>query len=95
MQWLIIGGWVLAGIMIFYLLDRLATWMESKGWLYWRKRGGAYSRLGNAFLEMQAMFEPGKKYVIEAKQEVKRKKADSGDPPSPENDSQPHDAHSN
>jgi hypothetical protein len=44
---------------------------------------------------MQAMFEPGKKYVIEAKQEVKRKKTDSGGPPSPEKDSQPHDAHFN
>lgn len=94
MQWLTIGGWVLAGIIILYLLDRLATWMESKGWLYWRKSGGASSRLGNAFLETQAMFEPGKKYVIEAKQEVKRKKANSGDPPSPEKDSHPHDVHS-
>ncbi len=83
MEWMLYAGGTLAAIIIIFLLDSLATWMESNGWIYWRKSKGASSRLGNAFLEMQSMFEPGKKHVIEAKQEVKRKKTAAGGPPTP------------
>lgn len=83
MQWISGVGWGLSGIVMLLLLDQLAIWMESKGWIYWRKNKGVSSRLGNSFLEIQSMVEPGKKYVIEAKQEVRRKKTNSGDPPSP------------
>jgi hypothetical protein len=59
MQWLTIVGWILAIAIGLWLLDRLATWMESNGWIYWRKSQGTSSRFGNAFLEIQSMFEPG------------------------------------
>lgn len=65
-----------------YALDRLALWMEERGWLYYRKtkrRTGA--DLGNAFLEIQAMVDPGKKHVLEARREEKQEQSESGDPP--------------
>lgn len=83
MQWINWVGWGLSGIVMLLLLDQLAIWMESKECIYWRKSKGGSSCLGNSFLEVQSMFEPGKKYVIESKQEVRRKKTNSGDPPSP------------
>jgi len=81
MQWFTIAGWILAGAIGLWLLDRLAIWMESNGWIYWRKSQGTSSRVGNAFLEVQSMFEPGKEHVIEARQEVKYQKPAPGDPP--------------
>lgn len=40
--WILLAGVVVA--IIGFLLDRLGLWMESKGWIYWRrseKRGSA------------------------------------------------------
>jgi hypothetical protein len=81
MRWFIVGGWILVGIAGLWLTDRLATWMEWNGWIYWRKSKGTSSRTGNAFLEIQSMFEPGKEHVIEARQEIKRQTQAAGDPP--------------
>lgn len=86
MQWYLAAAWILGIIGIIFMLDRLATWMESQGWIYWRKSKGVTTRMGNAFLGIHEMFDPGKKYVIEAKHEVKRKKTDAGDPPSRKKD---------
>jgi len=81
MHWLTIVGWILAISIGLWLLDRLATWMEANGWIYWRKSQGTSSRVGNAFLEIQSMFDPGKEHIIEAKQEEKYQKPAPGDPP--------------
>ncbi|GLH67979.1 hemerythrin domain-containing protein [Geothrix edaphica] len=52
------------------LLDRLGLWMESRGWIYWRRRRARGSVLGTTFLELQKIFESGKtEHVIEAKQD--------------------------
>ena len=74
-------GWALLIILVVYLLDWLARWMENRGWIYYRKSGGTFTRMGNAFLGMQSMFEPGKKHMMVAKQGEKRKKEEAGDPP--------------
>ena len=50
-------------------LDRLALWMESRGWIYWRRRrperGGATAGL---LTEFQKIVEPEVRHVIEAKE---------------------------
>lgn len=84
LQWPISVAWILGIVGIIFLLDRVATWMESHGWMYWRKSEGGTSRMGNAFLGMQEMFDPGGKHVIEARFEVKSKKTDSGGSSSPQ-----------
>jgi hemerythrin superfamily protein len=49
------------------LLDRLGLWMESRGWIYWRKRRARGSALGATFLELQKIFESGKaEHIMEA-----------------------------
>lgn len=79
MRCFVIAISVIGGIGILLLLDRLALWMESKGWLYWRKSKGTSTRMGNAFLQLQSMLEPGNRHVIESREEVKEEMNHSGD----------------
>lgn len=65
------------------LLDRLARWMEDRGWIYYRRRRGSSGRLGDAFLEVHALVEPGKRAVIEARRAEEDESTASGDPPEP------------
>ena len=59
------------------LLDRLGLWMESRGWIYWRRRKASGSVLGTTFLELQKIFESGKaEHVLEAKQESRKESPD-------------------
>ena len=77
--------WIFAlVVMALFLLDRLALWMESRGWLYWRKtkkRTGA--SLGTALLEAQALIEPEKRHAVEALKEQDADVDAQGDPPQP------------
>lgn len=60
---------VLLALVALGLLDRLGLCMESRGWIYWRKRKAGGSVLGTTFLELQKIFESGKtEHVIEARQ---------------------------
>ncbi|MEE2777860.1 MAG: hypothetical protein VYE73_13985 [Acidobacteriota bacterium] len=84
-RWLI-GGMVVIGLVIAGLaLDRLLLWMESRGWMYWRRAqhrtGGA---MGNALMEMQALLQPQARHVVEEQTRVRREESESGDAPSPE-----------
>ena len=55
--------------------------MEDRGWLYYRKGRGSSASMRNAFLEVQSMFEPGRKHEIEVRQAEDLEKEESGDPP--------------
>ena len=48
-----------------YALDRLGLYMERRGWVYYRKKRGSVP-LATAVLETQALFDPSKRYVLEA-----------------------------
>ncbi|WP_257311898.1 hemerythrin domain-containing protein [Geothrix fuzhouensis] len=59
------------------LLDRLGLWMESRGWIYWRKRRAQGSALGATFLELQKIFESGKaEHIIEAVHDGRKESPD-------------------
>lgn len=79
MRWL---WWVLAAVVVVWLLDRLALWAEGRGWLYWRRRrgtGGSGTVLGDVFL----LFQPSRAHVV-AEQERQRQTIaypESGAPP--------------
>lgn len=71
--------WVLAAVLAAFLVDRLGLWLESRGWIYWRKKKASSSAVGSAILELQNIFESGKaKYVIAAKQDPKEQSPDPG-----------------
>ena len=65
-----------------YALDRLGLYMERRGWVYYRKKRGSVP-LATAVLETQALFDPSKRYVLEAKK-GEPDGAASGDPPTGE-----------
>ena len=76
--------WIAGAGIVFFLLDRILLKMESRGWIYYRRKKPTRSSLGNAFLEIQSILEPSKKVLVEIKKEEKKEQADSGDPPTPE-----------
>jgi hypothetical protein len=67
------------GLVLFFF-DRLALAMERRGWIYYRKNKPSSTSLGNAFLNVQSLLEPGTKQVIEVRRE-KKDQHDSGDEP--------------
>jgi hypothetical protein len=78
-------GWLygLLSVVAIFAAHRLSCWAEDRGWIYYRKRSGRPGTSAQAFLEIQSMMEPSRKYVLEVKREDEDKdeQADSGDPP--------------
>lgn len=59
----------LAAIVALVALDRLALWMERRGWIYWRKvkpKGGGLAAGLSAF---QHLIEPQSHQAIESREE--------------------------
>jgi len=68
-----------------FVVDRLLLAAEARGWIYYRKRQSSPRTSASAFLELQSMLEPGRKYEIQAIQSEEVERDDEGDPPSPGN----------
>lgn len=73
--------WVAVAGGVLYVLHCLAMWMEARGWIYYRKQRGSSGALGAAFLEVQAMFEPSKRHVLEVIRIEETDDDESGEPP--------------
>lgn len=79
---LVVLGIAVAAVVV----DRVLLWMESRGWLHWRKTKTPPSgSLSSTALEMQAFVDPKVRYVIEERvNEVRRSEEDdAGEPPEP------------
>jgi hypothetical protein len=65
-----------------WLLHRLATWMESRGWIHYRRAGGTgvANAVGNAMSEIHAMVEPERARIVEIREEARRQDP-AGEPP--------------
>jgi len=65
-----------------WLVHRLLTYCESRGWIYYRKRRGSYGGLG-ASTNFLNMYDPSRKHMQEAVREAewKREEDDDGDRP--------------
>jgi hypothetical protein len=60
--------WICLVVGLLFGLDFLFLWMESKGWLYYRKvkrKGSA----GPAILEINSVLDPGARAAVEAREE--------------------------
>lgn len=75
-------GWGLLVAVALYGLHRLALWMERRGWIYYRTQGNPTS-VGNAFLEVHALFDPAKRHTLVVRTEKKTEQDGSGAPPVP------------
>ncbi|MGB7622296.1 MAG: hypothetical protein WBN92_08105 [Terriglobia bacterium] len=71
---------VLLGVAV-VVLHYFALWAESRGWIYYKRRKGSPGSVGNALLQIQAIFEPGKEHVLEARLKDDEEQEVSGDPP--------------
>lgn len=77
-----ITGWAMLVAVALFVLDRLALWMEARGWIYWRRRQAKGSAIGAAMLELQDLLEAGRaRQVIEARDERHAEAPDAGAAP--------------
>jgi hypothetical protein len=72
--------WIAAAALGLFGLHRLALWMESRGWIYYVKTRASGGALGSAFLEIQQIVQPEKKYTLEVKRESRAERDDESDP---------------
>jgi len=76
--------WALAVVAAVALVDRLLLWLESKGWLYYRRTRGRGGGAIYHMMETHSVFDPGIQEVIEVKYGDEQSQDESGDPPGPE-----------
>jgi hypothetical protein len=68
--------WILGGAAALYGLHRLGLWMESKNWIYYRRR----PRSGAGFvLDIAAAVDPGARHVVEARETRAEQQANGDD----------------
>jgi hypothetical protein len=72
--------WIVAIALGLFGLHRLALWMESRGWSFYLKTRASGGALGSAFLEIQQIAQPEKKYILEMKRESRAERDDESDP---------------
>lgn len=75
--------WVAASAAALWLLHRAALWAERRGWIYYRDKRASSSTASNAFMQVQALFEPRAEHVVEARasDEDRSEDSESGEPP--------------
>ena len=75
--------WGLMAVALILALDRVLLWMESEGWINYRRnklsRGGAMYHM----LQLHSIYEPGIRQIIEVKYHEEQDEDESGDPPEP------------
>lgn len=72
---------IAAVVVAVYTLHLIATWMESRGWIYYRKMRGRSGSLSNAFGEVHALLEPARRHEVEVRRSENLEEDESGDPP--------------
>ncbi len=63
-------------LLLVFFLKRALAWMDHRGWVSYRSHVPAYGTLGNAFLEIQAIAQPEKAYLLELKEDERQKRQD-------------------
>jgi hypothetical protein len=69
--------WLTGGAIALFALDRVLLWMESRGLIYWRKI--KRTSAGGGFLLGPDIFDPGKRYLEEAREERAAEEKEDGD----------------
>jgi hypothetical protein len=90
---LILPGLVVTIVVLIWLLNRILFWMDEKDWVLIPNREAIRTnqqRLLDPFLESQALVEPSKRHLVEAKRRAKRsivRANPAGDSPNRDNES--------
>jgi hypothetical protein len=62
-----------------FALHLLATWAESRGWIYYRKGRGRSWSVGAAAQELQSLLQPSSRHAIELSQQQELEREDLGE----------------
>ena len=73
--------WSVAGLAVLFVLDRLLLYLESRGWINYRRRGLGRGAAQYHMLELHSVFEPGVQEVMEVKYAEEVEEDDAGGPP--------------
>ncbi|HSG80853.1 MAG TPA: hypothetical protein VLC48_01280 [Gemmatimonadota bacterium] len=79
---LLIWGTAIAVALV--VLDRLLLWMESSGWIYYRRNKPAGGGSLYHMMQIHSIVDPAIKEVIEAKWHDEEQEDEAGDPPAPD-----------
>jgi hypothetical protein len=63
-----IALWIAGTAALLFALDRLLLRLEKRGYIYYRRRKASPGTVGSAVLEVHALFEPGRRHVVEERQ---------------------------
>ena len=78
--------WVLVvvfGVVVVFAVHRLLLWMESRGWIYYRKSSSHSGALGNAFMALHSILDPESGRAAEHKLHEEKEESESGEPLAP------------
>jgi hypothetical protein len=80
----LIGFGIVGALLALWALHRFLLWCEARGWIYYLRKQGGGSGVGNALLEAQSLFEPDRRPTIEAMQAEQKDSQQSAAPDDPE-----------
>ena len=73
---------LVAGVLAIFVAERVIRWMHRRGWVQWKPRGTS-SALGNAMLNVQIIYQPQIREVLEARLQEEADAGEAGAPPEP------------
>jgi len=65
------------------VLHFTALWMERRGWIFYKHTKASSTSRSNAFMQVQAMFEPRAEYVVEGRRSDEQRAVEDADPGGP------------
>lgn len=81
MSWIIIiFKWIIPIGICLFIVDRFLLWVESHGWIYYRRKKASPGSFSTAFLEVHSILEPSKKATINELRKTKHEEEHAGDP---------------
>lgn len=80
---LTIAAWLVGVVALLGALHLTALWMERRGWIFYKHTKASSSSASNAFMQVQAMFEPRAEYVVEERRSDAIRAVEDADPGGP------------
>ena len=75
--------WLASAIVGLVVLDRVLLWMESRGWIYYRRTKPGRGASTYHLLEMSSVFNPSFQVVQEMRVSEEQQEDEAGDPLGP------------
>jgi len=76
---IILFKWIIPIGICLLVVDRFLLWMESRGWIYYRRKKASPGSLSTAFLEVHSILEPSKKVTVKEIRRIKHEETHTGD----------------